>query len=302
MGNKKMNGFQPAPNLDGSQIQSDTRKATYGHTQNRSKPSSAIWIAVIAVGLTTAGFYCLAPIQIPSFNDTLHSNKSETQAVTPTESPVTDSSDLSTSNAGAESDSDNMIRPVPDFYTGISAKEAADSFMADNYLYYKFISEEEEEDSYHLLYQIRNDSYFVSSFTPIILSCSKNPDLSNYDFDYTFSEPELEWHLDGEWYFSDASHNYYLKINRCEGATMYAEYLFLKMNDPNGEAGDIAYTQSSDGEITLQIVPDSNDDTHYYTTGDIKMDIYPFGITPDAAESGIGISIDGIWLEPYDES
>ena len=294
MENKKKNGFQPASNLDGSQIQSSNRKCTDKRTSKNSQTSTRVWIAFIIAGLLAVSFYCITHMQLLSI--------SEMQTELSAKIPATETDDTSATTTeteiNSESDSVSMLRNIPDFYTGENAKEAADSFMADNYLYYQFISEEDDEASHHFLYQIRDNSYYVSVLTPIMLSCPKDLDQPNYNFDCTYYESELEWHLDGKWYYSDASHNYYIKINRCEGNTLYAEYLFFETDDAN----EITYTQSSDGEVALQIVHDGDDEIHYYTIGDILMDIYPFGTTPDADENIIGISIDGVWLESSNES
>lgn len=298
MGSKKTNGFQSATNFDGSPIQPNSIKEADHHASTHKSSSTVIWVTFVIAGLLVAGFYCLAPIHVPSSDDISTTDESQTQTEISDSTGQSVVTNMSYSDTATELNSSDGIYHTPNSYAGGSVKEAADSFMAENYLYYEFITAEETDDSCQLLYQIREDNYYLSTLTPITLSCSNNSNQSDYYLDYTFSDPEFEWHLDGEWYYSDISRGYYVKINRCEGETLYVEYMFYE----NEDTGEITDTQSSDGEIALQIVPENEDGIHYYTTGDIRIDIYPFGVTPDAGGTNGGLSIDGVWLQPYAET
>lgn len=140
-------------------------------------------------------------------------------------------------------------------------------------------------------YQIKEDTEFLSILTPITLSCENNSEVLDIDIIINASDSVREWHLDGEWSYTDDVCDYNLKINGSDGDTLYAEYSFFdKVTE---------YTDSSDGEISLTIIPDN--DEHYHTEGIIEMDIYPDGATLEIGGDGAGIYLNGVWLNKVNE-
>ena len=180
-------------------------------------------------------------------------------------------------------------------YIAERVEETAESYMAENYANYEFISKKQDEYSYLFNYQIREDTEFLAILTPITLSCNTYTDQSDFNFITNTSDSVREWHLTGEWFYIDDISNYYLKINHCEGDTLYVEYSFSRINDPKNKSDKIPYIDSSNGEISLTIYPDN--DEHYYTADIINLDIYPYGTTLEIGGDGAGINLNGIWLD-----
>lgn len=271
--NKDFYGFKQARNLDGSPIIYLTTETVAYKTKNKhtKKTSAFTWLTVFFIGILTTAFFSI----IFKWNYSLNSAFTVTEYETPSKI-LTESTEK-----------------VIESYIPESIEKAAELYMAENYADYDFISKNQDGDSYHFHYQIKEDTEFLAILTPITLSCNTYTDQST--FTTAISDSVREWHLTGEWFFSDDTSNYYLKINHCEGDTLYAEYSFSEINN----SGEKTYIDSSDREISLTIYPDN--DEHYYTTDIINLDIYPYGTTLDIGGDGAGINYNGIWLNITNE-
>lgn len=279
-------GFKRAGNLDNTPISYPTTETIAPKTQNtHTKNSSAsTWMVVFFASVLVAAFCFITFHRNNSSNLTLAATKSEVQSEILAENPQK----ATESYAVSENDDPE------DNFSADNVETVAESYMFENYGDYKFISKEQNGDSYRFHYQIREATEFLAILTPITLSCDTHSEQSDIDFTINTSDPIREWHLNGEWSYSDDISNYYLKINRCEGDILYAEYSFYEINRLDDDPNEIPYADSFNGEISLTVYPDN--DEHYYTTDIINLDIYPYGTTLDIGGDGAGINLNGIWL------
>lgn len=255
-------GFKKAGNLDNTPISYPTIPSTEPMSKNtRTQNSSgAIWIVLLLAVALVVAFYS-GTLRLSNSSDSIPSV--------------------------AKSNSEDF----PQNSLADNTEVAVESYMSENYKDYEYISKEQNGDSTFFYYQIKEDTEFLSILTPITLSCDNRSESLDIDYMINTSDSVREWHLDGEWSYTDDVCDYNLIINRSEGDTLYAEYSFSDKLS--------TYTNSSDGEISLTITSDN--DEHYHTEGNIEMDIYPDGATLEIGGDGAGIYLNGVWLNKVNE-
>ena len=289
--NEDFFGFKQAENLDGSPINYlTTETATLKTKHMRTKKTAATtWLTIFIVGILVVAFY----------STIFRWNHSSNSAYTVIEYEAPPEILTESTEKAKETYIPKNNKEPAESYIADNIEEAAESYMAENYGNYDFISIKQNGDSYHFHYQIIEDTEFLAILTPITLSCNTYANQSNFNFTINTSDSVREWHLAGEWFYTDDTSNYYLKINRCEGDTLYAEYSFSEISSLSNNSDKIPYTDSSNGEISLTICSDN--DEHYFTTDIINLDIYPYGTTLDIGGDGAGINLKGIWLNKRNE-
>ena len=284
--NNEFYGFKRASNLDNTPIKPAASEDIPPKTKNiyTKNSSASIWTAVFFV-VALVSILCFTTFRWnTSSNSDYAVVKSEIESKTLTEKK------LKTNKSYTVPENDDLKE---NSLTN-RVEKAAESYMSENYGDYEFISKEQDGNNYCLHYQIKEDTEFLAILTPITLSCNAYSEQTDIDFTSDLSDSVREWHLDGVWSYADDISNYYLKINRCDGDTLYVEYLFSDIANTNNLSND-----STNEEISLTIFSDN--DEHYYTTEPVKIDIYPYGTTLEIGGDGAGINVYGIWLNKENE-